>query len=483
MSNKIKLGLSTIVLGSVLLLFSSCEQAVTYPDETNTGVYRTLTIDSKPSGATIFINGKNMGQKTPDSLVWLASDTNAITLRLADFRDTVFTAMAPQGVKTAIMVDFTQNPRMRGTIYCDSFPDSADIYIGDSATGLPGDYNIRYRYASCIDAVTKVKVVSEKITNNTVSMKDTTLWVTYLPENCGIPELYFNTIFVDAHDVKWLGGNSTGLTRYDELSWTNYSTSNSNIPGNIINCITEDISGNLWVGTNNGLAKLNSGSFTVYNTGNTCLTSNIITAIRVGSGDSLFVGTANSLVLFSGNTCQKLDNEFLGTMWIRSLAVSRTGLLYVCTSAGLYAYSGSTRYSLPGLTNSTVSAFAIEYNGHGWIGTIGAGDAGGTFQYTRGRIDLTSSLSNPITGDPLITFSNFTGKDIYDILLTSENYLWVSTNQGLGKCTTGSANAPVFLRVNNGFLQSNVIKAVRRDSNKYYWIATSGGGLTKYKGN
>lgn len=494
MSNKVKLGLSTIFLGSVLLLFSSCEQAVTYPDENISGVYRTLTIDSKPSGATIFINGKNMGQKTPDSLVWLASDTNAITLRLADFRDTIFTAMAPQGVNTTMMVDFTQNPRMRGSIYFDSYPDSADIYFGDSAIGLktpsriknllPGEYIVRYKHYNCVDAVSKIKVVSDKTTTNSVALEDTTLWVSYRPDNSGLPELFFNSVYIDPHDVKWFGGSTTGLTRYDEQTWKNFSTSNSNIPSDNVNCITEDLLGNLWIGTNRGLAKFNNNSFSVYDNTNSGLTSNNITALRPGVGDSLWIGTANGVFLYSGNTWQKFDPVFLGNSYVNSLAISRTGLLYVCTVDGLFAYSGSTKYDFSGMVSTEVSAFIIEYSGKGWIGTIGHGQDGGMFYKTKYSIDNVSGIANPPGGgSPYVIFSKFTGKDIYDIFLTPENTLWVSTSNGLGKCTVSTANTPVFLTTSNGSLRSNVIKAVRRDSNKYCWIVTSGGGVNKYKGN
>ena len=66
----------------------------------------------------------------------------------------------------------------------------------------------------------------------------------------------------------------------------NYTAENSPLPFNTVRCL-ESSSSALWIGTDEGLAKLSGGNnWTIYNAGNSGLWSNDVRALK-NDGDSL----------------------------------------------------------------------------------------------------------------------------------------------------------------------------------------------------
>lgn len=60
----------------------------------------------------------------------------------------------------------------------------------------------------------------------------------------------FRAFFVDDADNLWLGTEQHGVFKYDGNTWTNLTTSNSNLPNNDIREIGQDCDGNLWLSKN-----------------------------------------------------------------------------------------------------------------------------------------------------------------------------------------------------------------------------------------
>ncbi len=75
-----------------------------------------------------------------------------------------------------------------------------------------------------------------------------------------------NGIVVSKSDGSiWLSTTHNGLFRIHENRLTNY-TMFDNLPTNLLNNITEDRQGNLWIGTERGLVRYRNGRFTTYDT-------------------------------------------------------------------------------------------------------------------------------------------------------------------------------------------------------------------------
>ena len=63
----------------------------------------------------------------------------------------------------------------------------------------------------------------------------------------------------------WAGTWGGGLSRYDGKAWTQYTVAEG-LPGNHVFMLHIDPKGVMWVGTNNGLAKMQDGKFKVLTT-------------------------------------------------------------------------------------------------------------------------------------------------------------------------------------------------------------------------
>ena len=81
--------LSLIILSSLLFLSSCREDIIQIENESeNRG---SITIDSQPIGALIFIHNESTGKRTPNIISNLIPGSYPITLRLAGYSDTTIT--------------------------------------------------------------------------------------------------------------------------------------------------------------------------------------------------------------------------------------------------------------------------------------------------------------------------------------------------------------------------------------------------------
>ena len=66
---------------------------------------------------------------------------------------------------------------------------------------------------------------------------------------------YIVSMLVDPDGTVWCGTWGGGLARFDGKTWRNYTMSDG-LPGNLVFMLHRDPSGQLWIGTNNGVALL-----------------------------------------------------------------------------------------------------------------------------------------------------------------------------------------------------------------------------------
>jgi ligand-binding sensor domain-containing protein len=84
-------------------------------------------------------------------------------------------------------------------------------------------------------------------------------WLKYTVENSGIPKNYTTKVFYDKFEkIIWIATNSVGVVRFDPKRniWENYHNLNSDIPTSWISDIEQDSKGNLYLGTRQGLVKI-----------------------------------------------------------------------------------------------------------------------------------------------------------------------------------------------------------------------------------
>lgn len=472
-----------IIIISILVtvLFISCEKDVYItppPEEPANGF---VFINSNPTGATIFINDKNTGKVTPDSLTYLEFGSTKLTLKKEGFYDTVFTATLSKDVKNQIFIDFTKNPRMMGSINFTSLPTGAEIFINDSLIGkttpyklsgiIPGIYKVRNRKTGYRDAESFVKVTSGTTVASYLTLQDTTKWVDYKTSNSGLVANETTCLEVDNQNKIWIGTENKGLIVYDGINWINYSTENSLLPSNKILAIAKDNLGNILIGTDKGLAKYVNGSFEIYNVTNSNLPNNYIADIAVYNNE-IWLATKSGLANFKQGSfvVYNSSNSQLPENYITAVGFDKLGVLYIGTYAsGIVKMDGnnftiynSQNNKLPG---NSITCINCDSQGRMWFGHLPtSNETGGLSCYN---------------GNSFIVIGGLTVNKINDIFSDSYGLTWASTDYGI--VTLDASFNKTFLMVQNTGLTSNFVRNIKQDKNRNIWIATYGGGVCKYK--
>jgi ligand-binding sensor domain-containing protein len=89
------------------------------------------------------------------------------------------------------------------------------------------------------------------------------------------------------------------MARFDGRRWTNYTTTEG-LPGNHVFSLHIDPKGQLWVGTNNGLARWQNGKFSKTLTVADGLFANNVFAMASTSDGELWVGSYGGVAHLRG---------------------------------------------------------------------------------------------------------------------------------------------------------------------------------------
>ena len=259
--------LKVIVL---LISFSSCEKEVFtgFPSEPNNYSYGKLFVDSDPQNALIYVDNKISGYITPDTVKWLTEGSHIITLKQGLFGDTTFNDNIVNDENVSKFINYKTNPKFWGTIYCNSKPTGAKIYINGEFTNevttatftkLPGDYTVKFTYPEHRPDSVSFTLYGSRKEYISIILEDTTVWVSYKISNSQIPSNIISSIDVDSKNNKWIGTRDKGLVKFDDVNWTPFNTKNSSIISDFIYCLKIDKNDAVWIGTGTGLSVYNNG--------------------------------------------------------------------------------------------------------------------------------------------------------------------------------------------------------------------------------
>ncbi|MCC6209324.1 MAG: regulator [Gammaproteobacteria bacterium] len=111
---------------------------------------------------------------------------------------------------------------------------------------------------------------------------------------------YIISLDVDRDGAVWCGTWGAGLARFDGKTWKNFTTADG-LPANHIFMLHRDRSGRLWIGTSQGLARLNDdgASFTVMTTTDGLFANNVFSMAQSADG-TLWVGSVGGVARIAG---------------------------------------------------------------------------------------------------------------------------------------------------------------------------------------
>jgi len=153
-------------------------------------------------------------------------------------------------------------------------------------------------------------------THSSIVKFDDTNWTNYNYSKSIIP--YYNgnggitSIAIDDEGNKWFGiaedwdsGSNGGVTKFDDVNWTIYSSNNSDLPYSV-HCIAIDKQGNKWFGASywsiGALVKFDGSNWTVYDSSNSGFPNDWIESLAIDDQGNKWFTTGNSgVVKFNEN--------------------------------------------------------------------------------------------------------------------------------------------------------------------------------------
>lgn len=328
-----------------------------------------------------------------------------------------------------------------------------------------------------------------------------------LTEKDGLSSINNHAIFIDTKNRIWLG-NDSGITIYENGFFNkpaNKKFSNS------VNFINSDKKGNIWIGSTEGLIKINDKDTLFFNTGNN-LPSNDVTAFLTDNDGDYYIGFKNKGIykIISGSISKNAQLEIepiYENSSITSIIKDNDKNIWFSTkSNGIFRLNSLNQLihvsKENGLETNEINLLHKDKNGNLWLGSNGAGLIKLNLSAFTSYDNINGLNKNNIFG---ISYDNdgnlwvvtsddgvfkYDGKNSFHykkkdglgsnnvkaVIKDEKGNLWFATNNGLTKYTNG-----IFKNyTTSDGLPSNQTKSLLIDVKGNLWIGTNGGGLVKY---
>lgn len=257
-----------------------------------------------------------------------------------------------------------------------------------------------------------------------------------------------------------------------------------------LNCICEDDSNNIWLGTwGEGLVRFdnNSMKYIIYKynfTNRSASTKNIVLSIyeQKDSKDKfLWIGTADSgLSIFNLNTRKfsffKIDlaNERALNSYNVNNIYEDNGIIWFSTGDGIFKYDKYSQkfktWEIEPLKNTGTIISSIQQDRNEsqifWISTWGSG----FFKYDKSRDNYTSYTSKG--------FNNSLSNNYVNQMIQDRNGLiWLCTNDGLNKFDPKDNSYKVYRHIqgDSGSISVNTVFNIINSKSGKYWVSTPNG--------
>lgn len=236
-------------------------------------------------------------------------------------------------------------------------------------------------------------------------------------------------IYEDNEGFTWVGTSSTGINIIDRDNKTiKRLTTDDGLVSNSINSIA-GYDEYIWIGTSNGLNKINKNNNTIENyNSNKMLSSVKIKYLYLDSNKNLWIGTPQGIYILNTynddltNISYILDKNNVDDTYIETIYEDEEGNYWIGTFLEGYLInidgkSKSVKVYKEELNAKSIRTIA-EDDKYLWIGTSDG----------LSRMDKDTGKFASYTED-----NGLANNNIYGILIDSQNNLWMSTNNGISK--------------------------------------------------
>lgn len=327
--------------------------------------------------------------------------------------------------------------------------------------------------------------------------------VLYLDEEDGVlrrfegisKDKYINKIYTLSNGEILIATEEYGLIRYNKKKDTieeikNDESNENSLPHNNVDAILEDTEGNVWIGTNKGLALQRKGESNFENYihkeyDNKSLTDDYIISLFQDKSGLIWVGSYDGLNNFNPkvniNSYIKSDFEenSLNDNMVHGIYEDSEGLIWVGTNEGginvINKYTNEIKYYQHNSEdeNSISSNRVWQIVGDGgneiWIATSGGLDK---FDKSTG---LFTRYKN-IYGENSIIYN-----DVVSLCIDKEGILWIGTRNGLCSFDRKNEFTDYSYLLDKYKINDRYISSIYEDSDGMLWIGCGyEGGLIRF---
>ena len=306
-----------------------------------------------------------------------------------------------------------------------------------------------------------------------------------------------NDIYVVRYDPKgyiWAGALKEGLNRIDintneVKQYKNDDRDEKSLPGNYVKDILRDSSGNLWVGTDNGLAKYNeqTENFATYKNkiyDKTSLVNDEVFSIQEDESGLIWVGTYAGISMFDPNTNiehykkDPFDENSISDNSIHGIYEDKDGLLWVGTNSKGVNVINRKNYNVKHLNKTSKDYPISDDNINDVVGIDNK-----IFIATKNglnEVDKDLKTINIYNTEDGICNNNITA-----LFADSKKNVWIGTANGISVLNTNTNEIIDITDIlTNHNIEDQYIKVIYEDSKGNYWVGCFiDGGLVKIDPN
>jgi ligand-binding sensor domain-containing protein len=180
----------------------------------------------------------------------------------------------------------------------------------------------------------------------------------YDSKNTGFPSNVIRCIIARSDSSIWIGGTNGTLAFFKDNQWTLQSF----IQSFTVNCMAEDHSKNLWIGTDKGVI-MKTPSEDRYFTASDGIGHNMVNAVCVDFTNRIWVGTDNGLSLRENDTWTNFKRPCgIADNYISSINQSIDSVIWIGTERGISALSanGVSIKNTPNVDLRNTSRFYVK---------------------------------------------------------------------------------------------------------------------------